>query len=183
MLKDLCKHVDVLAVVADTTSAMSGHTTALQLALAHKERVCIMEEDAIPVEGFTERATAWAERFPYDLLSFYLGTGRPRYWAPYVERSLFDAAADNSDLIRVPQLIHGVCYSIPAYGVERVLKRLKGPVPDFSVGNAWNRPVVYPIESLVQHRDTASVERHVDGQQRVESRVARRLAAPLAYAP
>jgi hypothetical protein len=88
--------------------------------------------------------------------------------------------------IVLPRLIHGVCYSLPVDGIGRVLDRLHrfgdaDEGADFLIGRAWGRDVVYPVESLVEHRDAESVERHPDGQPRIERRVARNLAGPLMY--
>ena len=57
-----------------------AHTEAIKLAALLNVRCVIMEDDAIPVEGFVERAAAWINDCPTDLISFYLGTGRPKGW-------------------------------------------------------------------------------------------------------
>lgn len=137
----------------------------------------------MPVVGLLEQARNWCNRFPNDLVSFYLGTGRPASWQARVDDALERTSGDH---IALPRLIHGVCYSVPAAGVARVLSRL--PVTtdegaDYAIGRAWGRQVIYPVESLVEHRDQGSVERHPDGEPRVESRVARNLAGPLEYDP
>lgn len=163
--------------------ALNGHTQALMIAAQCDERCVIMEDDAIPVIGFCERAQAWMERFPADLISFYLGTGRPVELQPLVDARVAETV---TDYITLPTLIHGVCYSIPTNEVEPLLARLAlmsrhCKEADYAVGAAWRKPPIYPVESLVEHRDGVPVERHPDGQPRTERRVARRLAAPLAY--
>jgi len=117
---------------------------------------------------------------PDDLISFYLGTGRPVSWQARVDDALERTAGP---FIRLPRLIHGVCYSIPTAHVERVLKRMQDSDDgaDFAIGRAWGRSVIYPVESLVEHRDGPSVERHPDREPRTERRVARNLAGPLMY--
>ena len=52
---------------------------------------------------------------------------------------------------------------------------------DYVIGRAFGRQIVYPVESLVEHRDGDSVERHPDKELRTERRVARKLAGPLMY--
>lgn len=164
--------------------ALSTHIRALRFAQAAGVRCIIMEDDAIPVVDFLPRAQAWFDRFPDDLISFYLGTGRPARWQTTVDVEMRAADRHGSDVIDLPTLLHGVCYSIPPADIPRVLENLRNPqhqAADYAIGTAWGRPVIYPVESLVQHRDGPVVERHPDGQARTERRVARRLAGPLMY--
>ena len=159
-----------------------AHTEAIKLAALLKVRCVIMEDDAIPVAGFAELASRWYHWYPDELISFYLGTSFPHHWQEWVD----DAIAPAPKTIRLPALIHGVCYTFPPDQVQRIsdgLKRLNGSLKeaDTAVGKAWGKPVLYPVESLVEHRDQGSVERHPDGQPRTEPRVARFLAGPLAY--
>lgn len=158
--------------------ALWGHTRALRLCAPLCDRCVIMEDDAIPVPGFVDLAQCWMDDYPGDLLSFYLGTGRP----PQYQAQIAAKLQDGHRAITLPQLIHGVCYSIPAQHVGAVAYRL--PIlgaADFAIGNTWRsvtgKPVVYPVQSLVDHDDGPSVERHPDGQKRTEVRRAWRLAA------
>lgn len=160
--------------------ALAGHRKALALARETGRRCIVMEDDAIPVVGFGHLAAHWIGEYPDDLISFYLGTGRPPQWQARVDDALERTAGP---AISLPRLIHGVCYSIPTAHIERVLDRLQ-PMDDgadFAIGRAWGRSVIYPVESLVEHRDGLSVERHPDREPRTERRVARNLAGPLMY--
>lgn len=148
------------------------------MAQAHGERCIIMEDDAIPVVGFVELAEFWCGQLPDHLISFYLGTSRPHKWQGRVDLAL---ATTFDPYIELPTLIHGVCYSIPPNEVTRVLENMQGPEADYAIGRGWGRPVVYPVESLVEHRDGTPVERHPDGEPRTERRVARKLAGPLMF--
>ena len=95
--------------------ALRAHMRALEIATATGKRCVVIEDDAIPVEGFSEMVSQWCERFPDDLISFYLGTGRPREWQAAVDRQLETAY----DYITLPKLIHGVCYSLPPARLSR----------------------------------------------------------------
>ncbi|MGQ7174028.1 hypothetical protein ACUOCP_55840, partial [Escherichia sp. R-CC3] len=55
----------------------AGHRRALEWASWQDCRVVILEDDALPVAGFTQLVGEWLYRFPDSLVSFYLGTGRP----------------------------------------------------------------------------------------------------------
>ncbi len=52
--------------------ANANHRRAIEWASQQDCRVVILEDDALLVDGFTEKVTAWLDRFPDDLLSFYL---------------------------------------------------------------------------------------------------------------
>lgn len=54
-----------------------NHRRAIVWTAERTCRVVVLEDDALPVHGFTEKITEWLTRFPDDMLSFYLGTGRP----------------------------------------------------------------------------------------------------------
>lgn len=155
-----------------------GHQQALRLAATYRKQAIIMEDDAIPVVGFLERARDWIERHPTELISFYLGTGRPPAWQKIVSAQLGIAQLD---YIRVPKLLHAVCYTVPTDRLRATLEGIRRPEADFAIGAAWGRPILYPVESLVEHRDGPCVERHPDGQPRNERRVARKLAGPLMF--
>lgn len=175
--------LNVAATVVDTTSAWSGHMTALRIAAQLDERVAIMEDDAIPVKDFDALSDWWAMTRPNDLISFYLGTSRPRELQGVIAHKIAEADRRNQADIWLSPLIHGVCYSIPTAGLARVIDIMQKPSrireADYAIGVAWGREVCYPLESLVQHRDEAPVERHPDGLPRSEPRIARRLAGSL----
>lgn len=184
-IAQLQNEIEGAAAVVDNGNggALQGHIKALQIAEQVGERCIIIEDDAIPVEGFVDSARKWCDRFPNDLISFYLGTGRPASWQARVDDALERSARDH---IVLPRLIHGVCYSIPQACISRVVERVMAAGDaldgaDYVIGRAYHRQVLYPVESLVEHRDGDSVERHPDGEPRIERRVARQLAAPLAY--
>lgn len=161
----------------DSRGAHWGHREALLIARMYEGRSIIMEDDAIPVQGFMDKAAEWIERWPNELISFYLGTGRPPEWQAWLD-SAVKRGGDQKHIV-LPTLIHGVCYTIPPRHIHRVITRLRPGPADFAVGEAWGAPVLYPIESLVEHRDETPVEVHLDGQPRIEVRKARFLSGPL----
>lgn len=162
--------------------ALEAHRNALRTASRLGGRSIIMEDDAIPVEGFIERATAWIEHMPDDLISFYLGTSRPKNWQPRIEHRLREPRGDAPfQYIQLGSLVHAVCYTLPEQHIPRVLEGMCRREADYAIGAAWGNPVIYPVESLVEHRDEGCVERHPDGEPRTQKRVARRLAGQLMY--
>ncbi|EMO4515339.1 hypothetical protein RCG74_004380 [Enterobacter roggenkampii] len=154
-----------------------NHRRAIEWAAGQPCRVVVLEDDALPVEGFTETVTDWLARFPDDMLSFYLGTGRPPQYQKEIADWLIVADKSRADFITLQRLIHGVCYSIPPQSVSRVLSQWDRSKPaDYAVGDAYGGAVVYPCYSLVDHADGESVERHPDSAPRTERRRAWRLA-------
>ena len=154
-----------------------NHRRAIEWAAEQPCRVVVLEDDALPVHGFIEKVTDWLARFPDDMLSFYLGTGRPPQYQKEIADGLIVADKSRADFIKLQRLIHGVCYSIPPQHVNRVLSRWHSSKPaDYAVGDAYGGAVVYPCYSLVDHVDGESVERHPDAAPRTERRRAWRLA-------
>lgn len=154
-----------------------NHRRALEWAASQPCRVVVLEDDALPVQGFTDKVTDWLLRFPDDMLSFYLGTGRPLQYQMQIAERLIVADKTRADYITLSRLIHGVCYSVPPEHVQRVLSRWDNSKPaDYAVGDAWGGSVIYPCYSLVDHADLPTVERHPDNEPRTERRRAWRLA-------
>jgi hypothetical protein len=117
-----------------------------------------------------------AGALPDDMLSFYLGTGRPPQYQKEIADWLIVADKSRADFITLQRLIHGVCYSIPPQHLNRVLSRWHSSKPaDYAVGDAYGGAVVYPCYSLVDHADGEPVERHPDSAPRTERRRAWRL--------
>lgn len=154
-----------------------NHRRAIEWSGEQDCRVVILEDDALPVAGFTEKVADWLSRFPDDLCSFYLGTGRPPQYQKEIAGMLVDADRTCGDYIVMSNLIHGVCYSPPQSRLKNILgKWNKTLAADYAVGDACGGRVIYPCYSLVDHADLPTVERHPDNEPRTERRRAWRLA-------
>ncbi|RAY25839.1 hypothetical protein, partial [Enterobacter kobei] len=130
--------------------ANANHRRALEWAAEQPCRVVVLEDDAMPVPWFAELVVDWLTRFPDDMLSLYLGTGRPPQYQMQIAERLIIADKTQADYITLPRLIHGVCYSVPPQHIERVLSRWDSSKPaDYAVGDAYGGAVVYPCYSLV----------------------------------
>ncbi|MDO6406267.1 hypothetical protein [Pantoea phytobeneficialis] len=154
-----------------------NHRRAVEWAAQQDCRVVILEDDAKLVDGFLSLVAKWVERFPDDLVSFYLGTGRPPQYQAVIAQRLIEADRHCWDCITLPRLIHGVCYSPPQAALSGILARWDTAKPaDFAVGDAYGAGIIYPYYSLVDHADGSAVEVHPDGEGRAERRRAWRLA-------
>ncbi|MEB5920911.1 hypothetical protein [Franconibacter daqui] len=153
-----------------------NHRRALEWAAGQNNLVVVVEDDALPVEGFQALATEWLSRFPDSLISFYLGTGRPPQYQLEIATKLIAADRERADHITMQRLVHAVCYSVPPKLLPKVLARWDASKPaDYAVGDACGGPVIYPCNSLVDHADGLPVEKHLDRQPRRERRRAWRL--------
>lgn len=154
-----------------------NHRRAIEWAAVQPCRVVVLEDDALPIAGFTEQVNEWLNRFPDSLVSFYLGTGRPPQYQLAIASKLIAADKTRAGYITLPRLIHGVCYSVPRQHIKRVLDKWNhSKAADYAVGDAYGGGVVYPCYSLVNHADGEPVERHPDTAPRTERRRAWRLA-------
>ena len=168
---------DIVFMDEHSAGANSNHLRALSWAAEQSDRVIIIEEDALPVDGFRYKAQDWLARFPDDMLSFYLGTGRPPQYQKEIAGMLVESDRVNADYLVLSKLIHGVCYSPPQGRLARMLKAWnKTLAADYAVGEAFGGRVIYPCYSLVDHADLPTVERHPDNEPRTERRRAWRLA-------
>ena len=179
MANDLASKLEADSIFMDEHSAgaNANHLRALSWAAEQSDRVIIIEEDALPVDGFRDKAQDWLARFPDDMLSFYLGTGRPPQYQKEIAGMLVEADRVNADYLVLSKLIHGVCYSPPRGRLARMLNAWnKTLAADYAVGEAFGGRVIYPCYSLVEHADLSTVECHPDNEPRTERRRAWRLA-------
>ncbi|MEN4905653.1 hypothetical protein [Rahnella bonaserana] len=154
-----------------------NHRRAIEWASQQECRVVILEDDALPLPDFTQGVNEWLAKFPDNLISFYLGTGRPPQYQQQIAASLIDADKRRAAHITMDRLIHGVCYSPPVSGLSRIMQNWnRTKAADYAVGDALGGKVIYPCYSLVDHADGETVERHPDNQPRNERRRAWRLA-------
>ena len=179
MANDLASKLEADSIFMDEHSAgaNANHLRALSWAAEQSDRVIIIEEDALPVDDFRDKAQDWLARFPDDMLSFYLGTGRPPQYQKEIAGMLVESDRVNADYLVLSKLIHGVCYSPPQGRLARMLSTWnKTLAADYAVGEAFGGRVIYPCYSLVDHADLPTVERHPDNEPRTERRRAWRLA-------
>lgn len=166
----------VLLIDSGDHGANWNHRRALEWAAEQSCRVVVLEDDALPVPDFHAAVVEWLARFPDNLVSFYLGTGRPPQYQLDIASKLIAADKSRAEHITLSRLIHGVCYSVPQQHVKRVLDKWShSKAADYAVGDAYGGSVVYPCYSLVDHADGLPVEPARDSQPRVERRKAWRL--------
>src|SRR5690606_15601478 len=147
MAESLAEQVGADALFMDEGAHGSywNHKRALSWAAHQRARTWVLEDDAIVDKNFRERALEWSLLLPHELISGYLGMSRPPRWQRRIGAKIHDAEQEGRDFITLPQLIHGVCYSVPSTDVGRVLRAMSPGPADYSVGDAWGHEVFYPI--------------------------------------
>ena len=97
----LAGRVGADAVLTDYGSrgARWAHRQALLWSARRRERVWVLEDDALAPHDFRARAEAWGERFPSDLVSGYLGRQRPPQYQGQIRSKLTAADARGLDWI------------------------------------------------------------------------------------
>lgn len=68
-----------LLIDEENHGANWNHLRAIEWAAKQPCRVVVLEDDALPVQGFSKKITDWLARFPEDMLSFYLGSANVGY--------------------------------------------------------------------------------------------------------
>lgn len=143
----------------------------------------VVQDDAIPVPGFLEHATAAITARPISPISFYLGRSRP----PGMQRRIMQAtlAADQQKLawLRLRDMLHGVAIALPTADVLPMLDWAASSRRPYDERlGAWYRRlgtvVQYTWPSLVDHADGPTLVAHHDRQPRTGGRVAWRHGTP-----
>jgi len=137
--------------------------------------VCVLEEDAQPVEGFLEALPRAVSARPDDLISLYVGSGRP-FIETKIRPFLDTATSEGLRWLQAPHLFWGVGVVIPVAGVERVLEgtpNRAGVYYDNELGRLWGKPVQYVWPSLVDHEDGDSIMARQVGREQPERKAFR----------
>lgn len=146
---------DATTVDGRVRRSLANHVRAWEWAATQPQRAIILEDDVDPVDDMRDRAAEWFERFPDDLIGFYLGTGWEHIEAASIAAlEAYDAGGD--DYVRLDTLWGAQCYSIPTAHLPWVLaNRRRDLAADFALGAAWqarhHRDIVHTLESLVEH--------------------------------
>lgn len=153
-----------LALDDGTLGCTSNHTRVLNHLSAHgcSKWAVVIEDDAQPVHGFHSQVDRALQAAPAPIVSFYLGTGYPRYWQKGIGRAIAKADHLNAHWILSDHLLHAVAYAIRTDLLPDLLTPLPNllmPIDDaittWARGNGHR--VAYTWPSLVDHEDGESV--------------------------
>lgn len=174
-----------------TLGCAENHLRAWEaLAEEDAEFGLVLEDDAVPVAGFLNELSKMLVVAPTDLVSLFLGKGRPPHWQPELakvfgslDRRINPQAPDPSWLI-ADELLHGVAVAMKASLIGDMIaavrprvspprRRSRGslrvcPLPIDEAIGAWARSagirVSYAYPSIVQHADLPTlITTHLSG--------------------
>lgn len=135
----------------------------------------ILEDDAEPVDDFTDQLQAALPHAPTPIVSLYLGRQRPPHWQLRIERALKAANNQNASWIVSTHLLHAVGYCIKTELLPSLLSHDSVLPVDQHIGD-WARrfghSVAYTVGSLVDHADMPTIVNHPDGKPRKPGRKA-----------
>lgn len=151
--------------------------------LAHAETpwVLVLEDDALPVNGFHAQLAMVLAVAPSPVVSFYLGTGNPIHWQRPIERALFKRQIERSHWLTCKHLLHAVAVAIRTDLVPSMVASVRhDSAPIDEAISRWagkqRLTVSYTVPSLCDHADTPSViDKHPDGHARTKPRKAWRI--------
>lgn len=122
----------------------------------------VLQDDAVPVDGFLDHVQEAARRRPDDLISLYVGTGRP--WAGSVLEAVEEARRSHASWLVADGPVWGVGIVWPVSCINDFLswsELWRHRLPYDQRAHAWSqvtgRRCYYTWPSLVNHADTPSV--------------------------
>lgn len=143
---------------------------------AHAEWLLVLEDDAIPVDGFNQQLEQALAVARAPVVSLYLGRKRPPHLQFMIEPAIKRADDADASWIVSRQLLHAVGLAVRSNIVEDMLATIDEELPIDEAIHTWANKRRYRIgyshPSLVDHADGETLLKHRDGQQREPGRVA-----------
>ena len=148
--------------------------------------VCALEDDAVPVPGFTDQLAQVAAATPSPITSLYLGRGRPVHWQSSIAQVIAPVDADPHFLLG-SSMLHTVGLLIAVEWLERLIDWMEQSFRHYpgcvELDGLWSYflqemalTAAYTRPSLVDHDDeipsVIPVSAREDGEERTEKRVA-----------
>lgn len=165
-----------------TYGEWANHQRALEWAAQQNTtHVIALQDDAEPIPNFTTHALEAITRQPDTLISFYIGTTRPR--AAAVTHATQRAQHANASWLTAPTLYWGVGIAIPTTDITPMLEWSKrSTLPyDQRIGHWYRtqgRTIQYTWPSLIDHHDGPTLVQHADGRPRTKPRRAHQVGTP-----
>lgn len=162
----LAQQVGAYAVSLDTAGegeVVNGLRAWALAVEADADWTIVLQDDAVPVPGFTDHVATVLAGAPSDCVSFYTGTGRPRQ--DIVRAAIHHADANSSAWLTHPSLLWGVAVALRT-GTARDFLNWEPPRPlayDQRI-SAYCRHarirVSYTHPSMVDHADGPTLLMH-----------------------
>jgi GR25 family glycosyltransferase involved in LPS biosynthesis len=137
----------------------------------------VLEDDAVPVDEFTNQLGEALDNAPTPIASLYLGRKRPPHLQDFIRESTRQADLQNACYITSPALLHAVGVAIRTDLVQAMLDATESVAPpwDYTIGT-WalseHHHISYMWPSLVDHADEDTLITHPDRMLRTKGRTA-----------
>jgi GR25 family glycosyltransferase involved in LPS biosynthesis len=170
----------VISFDSGTIGATKNHIRVWTKLLQHGGNwAVVLEDDAVPVDGFTDQLVGALADPPANIVGLYLGKGYPKAWQRFVKKA---TSSETANYVMSSHLLHGVGTAIRMHLVEDMLRCIKRITPvDWPMDEQitrWARlrgeRVCYTLPSLVDHADGPTLLVHPDSEGRAAPRVAYR---------
>ena len=149
-----------IAIDDGTLGAGPNHQRVWDWLAAHHHDTpwcLVLEDDAVPVAGFTHQLIHALAAAPSGVVSLYLGAGYPRHWQPRIQTALHTDA----HWLLAEHLFHAVAVAVRT---ELLPVRLDTRHPADEAISRWARAhrhrVSYTLPSLVDHADGPTLIPH-----------------------
>lgn len=176
---DLARSLGAVVTIDDgTRGAEVNHLQAWTMtSTVDAEWSAVLEDDAVPVGGFTEQAEAALTVAPTPVVSMYLGRGYPTRWHHRIHAALQYADKANAHWITSTHAIHAVAIAMRTELRDDWLDWAPtSRLPADERLTAWCKTrghrVAYCTPSLVDHADGPTLARHRDRLPRTKARIA-----------
>lgn len=163
--------------VDDGTLGCSGNHRKVWEHLSHYGTAwsLVLEDDALPVAGFTDQLEQALSVAPTPIVSLYLGQGRPPQWQDRVGQAISAAERENACWIVGKRLLHGVAMCILTELVPSMLEGISERPIDWAVRD-WavqhGHDIGFTAPSLCDHADGPTLLTRTDSKVRDEQRTA-----------
>lgn len=151
--------------------AVQRHLAALPSAFS-----VVLEDDAVPIDGFRDQLNEALLMAPTPIVSLYLGRLRPPWAQDGIQAAIGQAQDEAADWIIGTHLLHAVGYAIKTELLPSLLNYPPTPLPvDQHISRfaqTYGHLISYAFPSLVDHADLPTIVEHPDGQPRTPGRVA-----------
>lgn len=136
----------------------------------------VVEDDAVPVDGFLDQLPQALAVAPSPVVSLYLGQQRPPREQPLIANAIAEAETCDASWITSTQCLHAVALAVRTPLVPEMLTKLPAGRPSDQGIGAWAQSaghlVSYSHPSICDHQDGPSLVEHPDGEERLPGRVA-----------
>lgn len=189
MAYDLCCKVraDIMFIDHGQFGCEANHKRAWDWHAEHTHDgwAVVLEDDALPVDGFREQLSAALAVAPAPIVSLYLGTDDRAFWQNGIRYAIEHASPGTSWLI-AGALLHAVGVAIRSDLLP--LHISEGLAVDTAIGNWAKRNshlIAYTLPSLVDHADEQPIvtQRHGSTAQRLTPRRAHRFGTRQRWTP